>query len=228
VLGSGAHKLQPHIFGRLLGGASAGGVSAGAAELTEDATGAVAAASAGAGAVAAVSVGAGGATGATVLLLVWQATTPTTMERRDQPWRRFMRPLYSILDRCRGGAHDGRMSDEKKPDPVDDLKKGLGLLFRAAKTAVDEIPTGKLEEVVKTGAREVGRAIENVTGVIDEQIFHNKPRSKPPAPSATATPAAPAPATPATATPATATPATATATPAAPEAPKDPPDPPKQ
>jgi hypothetical protein len=100
------------------------------------------------------------------------------------------------------------MSDEKKPDPVEDLKKGLGLLYRAAKNAVDEIPTGKIEEAVKTGAREVGRAIENVTGVIDEQIFHNKPRSKPPtapppappateaaapdAPAAAAAPAAPA------------------------------------
>jgi hypothetical protein len=96
------------------------------------------------------------------------------------------------------------MSDEKKPDPVDDLKKGLGLLFRAAKTAVDELPTGKLEEVVKTGAREVGRAIENVTSTIDEQIFHNKPHGKaqsapPPAPptTATAAPDAPPPAPPA-------------------------------
>ncbi len=92
------------------------------------------------------------------------------------------------------------MSDEKKPDPVDDLKKGLGLLFRAAKNAVDEIPTGKIEEAVKTGAREVGRAIENVTGVIDEQIFHNKPRSKPPAAStAPAAPVAVAPTAPPTA-----------------------------
>jgi hypothetical protein len=40
------------------------------------------------------------------------------------------------------------MSDEK-PKPVDDLKAGLGLLFRAAKGAVDRLPTDKLEDVVK-------------------------------------------------------------------------------
>jgi hypothetical protein len=125
------------------------------------------------------------------------------------------------------------MSDEKKPDPVDDLKKGLGLLYRAAKNAVDEIPTGKIEEAVKTGAREVGRAIENVTGVIDEQIFHNKPRSKPPAAS-DAPPAPPAAAAPdAPAPPVAAAPATPPAAPPAPDAPSAqppnvaPPEPPK-
>jgi hypothetical protein len=109
------------------------------------------------------------------------------------------------------------MSDEKKPDPVDDLKKGLGLLYRAAKNAVDEIPTGKIEEAVKTGAREVGRAIENVTGVIDEQIFQNKPRSKPP----TAPPPAPPAATDAPAAPE----APVAAAPVAPSPPAPPPSP---
>jgi hypothetical protein len=67
------------------------------------------------------------------------------------------------------------MSDEqKKPDPVDDLKKGLGLLFRAAKTAVDQLPTNKLEKVVVSGVKEVGRAIENVTDQIDRQVFRGK------------------------------------------------------
>jgi hypothetical protein len=67
------------------------------------------------------------------------------------------------------------MSDEqKKPDPVDDLKKGIGLLFRAAKTAVDQLPTGKLEKVVVSGVKEVGRAIENVTDQIDRQVFGGK------------------------------------------------------
>jgi hypothetical protein len=75
------------------------------------------------------------------------------------------------------------MADDKKPDPVDDLKKGLGLLFRAARTAVDELPTGKLEAAVKSGAREVGRAIENVTQTIDKELFHKKPA--PPAAPAT-------------------------------------------
>src|SRR5215475_15972062 len=72
-------------------------------------------------------------------------------------------------------AHDDHMSDEqKKPDPVDDLKKGLGLLFRAAKTAVDQLPTQKLEKVVVSGVKEVGRAIENVTDQIDRQVFKGK------------------------------------------------------
>ena len=43
------------------------------------------------------------------------------------------------------------MSDEK-PKPVDDLKQGLNLLFRAAKGAVDKIPTDKIESAVKGGA----------------------------------------------------------------------------
>jgi hypothetical protein len=66
--------------------------------------------------------------------------------------------------------------DDKKTqsDPVDDLKKGIGLLFRAAKSAVDQLPTEKLEQVVVSGVKEVGRAIENVTDQIDRQIFHGK------------------------------------------------------
>jgi hypothetical protein len=65
------------------------------------------------------------------------------------------------------------MTDEKsdKPDPIEDVRKGLGLLFRAAKGALDQLPTRKVEDAVLTGAREVGRAIENVTGVIDKQFF---------------------------------------------------------
>jgi hypothetical protein len=65
------------------------------------------------------------------------------------------------------------MSDDKpdKPDPIEDVRKGLGLLFRAAKGALDQLPTRKVEDAVLTGAREVGRAIENVTGAIDKQFF---------------------------------------------------------
>jgi hypothetical protein len=66
------------------------------------------------------------------------------------------------------------MSDEKpeeKPDPLEDVRKGLGLLFRAAKSTLEQLPTQKFEEAVVSGAREVGRAIENVTGAIDKQFF---------------------------------------------------------
>ena len=83
------------------------------------------------------------------------------------------------------------MPDDEKPNAVDDLKKGLGLLFRAAKTAVDKLALtngSKIEDVVMSGAREVGRAVENVAGTIDRELFHKPP---PPQASADATPEGP-------------------------------------
>jgi hypothetical protein len=62
------------------------------------------------------------------------------------------------------------MSDDK-PNPFDDVRKGLGLLFRAAKTTVEKLPTKDLEEVVVTSAREVGRALENVGKTIEREMF---------------------------------------------------------
>jgi hypothetical protein len=61
------------------------------------------------------------------------------------------------------------MSDEK-PKPVDDLKQGLNLLFRAAKGAVDKLPTDKIEAAVKDGAKEVGKAFETVANEIDKVV----------------------------------------------------------
>jgi hypothetical protein len=46
-------------------------------------------------------------------------------------------------------------------DPVDELKKGFGMLLRAAKHAVDKLPTDKIEEAVKTGAKQVEHAVDN-------------------------------------------------------------------
>jgi hypothetical protein len=74
----------------------------------------------------------------------------------------------------------GRMGDENKPNPLDDVTKGLGLLFRAAKTTVERLPTEKIEDVVTEGAKEVGRAIETVGGVIEREILGKKPGSTPP------------------------------------------------
>jgi hypothetical protein len=65
------------------------------------------------------------------------------------------------------------MSDEK-PNPVADVIKGLGLLFRAAKTTVERLPTKNLEEAVVTSAREVGRAIENVATTVEREVFGRK------------------------------------------------------
>lgn len=62
------------------------------------------------------------------------------------------------------------MTDEKPPDPLSDVAKGLGLLFRAARTAARKLPTKDLEEVVVTSAREVGRAIENVAATIERGV----------------------------------------------------------
>jgi hypothetical protein len=86
----------------------------------------------------------------------------------------------------------------EKPDPIEDVRKGLGLLFRAAKSAIDQLPTRHVEEAVVAGAREVGRAIENVTSTLDKQFFKRDgsktapPPADPPA-NASESPAASAP-----------------------------------
>jgi hypothetical protein len=73
------------------------------------------------------------------------------------------------------------MSDEKTK-PVDDLKQGLGLLFRAAKGAVEKLPTDKIEGAVKDGAKEVGRAFETVANELDKAFTNATHRtgSQPP------------------------------------------------
>src|SRR5579872_4267950 len=70
------------------------------------------------------------------------------------------------------------MSDDK-PDPLRDTLKGLGLLFRAARTVAARIPTKNLEDAVVTSAREVGRAIENVATTLERGVFGNDARPPP-------------------------------------------------
>ena len=76
--------------------------------------------------------------------------------------------------------------DAGKPNPLEDLRKGLGLLFRAAKTTIEKLPTGEIEEAVLSGAKEVGRAIENVAQTVEQQVFRKPsartPSEKPPEP----------------------------------------------
>jgi hypothetical protein len=76
----------------------------------------------------------------------------------------------------------GAMPDDDKPnpkpDPLQDVRKGLGLLFRAAKTTVEKLPTKDIEEVVVTSAREVGRALENVGRSIEREVFGKKDGGK--------------------------------------------------
>ena len=81
------------------------------------------------------------------------------------------------------------MSNNEKSDPLDDVKKGLGLLFRAAKTAAKKLPTEPIEKVVLDGAREVGRAVENVANSIEKEVFGDR-KAKDKAPASDAPPAA--------------------------------------
>ena len=69
----------------------------------------------------------------------------------------------------------GAVMPDDKPKALEDVRKGLGLLFRAAKTTVEKLPTKDLEEVVVTSAREVGRAIENVGKTLEREVFGKKP-----------------------------------------------------
>jgi hypothetical protein len=71
------------------------------------------------------------------------------------------------------------MSDDR-PNPLTDVRKGLGLLFRAARTAVSRLPKGDLEEAVVTSAREVGRAIENVATTLEREVLGKRTRGEPP------------------------------------------------
>jgi hypothetical protein len=71
------------------------------------------------------------------------------------------------------------MPDDHKPNPIEDVRKGLGLLFRAARGAVEKLPTKELEEVVVTSAREVGRALENVGKTIEREVSRVKDDLKP-------------------------------------------------
>jgi len=65
---------------------------------------------------------------------------------------------------------------EDDPNPLVDVAKGLGLLFRAARTAAKKLPSKELEEAVVTSAKEVGRAFENVAATIEREVFRGRPR----------------------------------------------------
>ena len=97
------------------------------------------------------------------------------------------------------------------PDAVEELKKGLGHLFNAAKSAVNDLPTKDLEDAVLTGVKEVGRALGNVKDTLETEFLgkhekHDKTSSSQPA-------AAPSEAHSSSAPAASATPATQAAAP---------------
>ena len=68
------------------------------------------------------------------------------------------------------------MADNDKPNPLEDVRKGLGLLFRAAKTTVEKLPTKDVEDAVLSTAREVGRAVESVGRTLEREVFGGKDR----------------------------------------------------
>ncbi|MFO0675451.1 MAG: hypothetical protein U0169_02880 [Polyangiaceae bacterium] len=73
------------------------------------------------------------------------------------------------------------MTEPKKtPDPMEDLREGLGLLFRAARTAVEKLPTKDLEEAVVSGAKEVERAVKSVAEAVESQFAGRKSEPAPP------------------------------------------------
>jgi hypothetical protein len=79
--------------------------------------------------------------------------------------------LKLAIDSALATLHDVVMASD---DPLDDLKKGFGFLARAAKSAVEKLPTKDLEDVVSSGVREVGRALGNVKDTIEEEFFDKK------------------------------------------------------
>lgn len=80
--------------------------------------------------------------------------------------------MLATLDSPTGRGHHPRTMSDEKPKPVDDLKQGLNLLFRAAKGAVEKLPTDKIEGAVKDGAKEVGKAFESVANELDKAFTH--------------------------------------------------------
>ena len=55
-------------------------------------------------------------------------------------------------------------------DPVEELKKGVDFLFKAAKHAVEELPTEPIESLVKTSVKEDGRAMNNVKDTVLHEV----------------------------------------------------------
>ena len=68
------------------------------------------------------------------------------------------------------------MDDERKPK--EDLKEGLGLIFRAAKGAVKQVDIGKIDKELDKALTSVGRVMTNVGRVVGDEI--NRMANNPP------------------------------------------------
>jgi len=60
------------------------------------------------------------------------------------------------------------MDDERKPK--EDLKEGLGLIFRAAKGAAKQVDIGKIDKELDKAISQVGRVVTNVGRVVGDEI----------------------------------------------------------
>jgi hypothetical protein len=60
------------------------------------------------------------------------------------------------------------MDDERKPK--DDLKEGLGLIFRAAKGAAKRVDMGKIDKELDKAISQVGRVVTSVGRVVGDEI----------------------------------------------------------
>ena len=98
--------------------------------------------------------------------------------RRNEAHCPRVRQLEALDTAPRRAHAVGNMADNDKPNPLEDVRKGLGLLFRAAKTTVEKLPTKDVEEAVITTAREVGRAVESVGRTIEREVFGGKDRKE--------------------------------------------------
>ena len=68
------------------------------------------------------------------------------------------------------------MSDERKASA--DLKEGLGLLFRAARTAAKQIDVAKIDKGLDRAISHVSRAVTTVGRVVGQEI--NRVAASPP------------------------------------------------
>ena len=70
------------------------------------------------------------------------------------------------------------MAEDKKP--LDDLKEGLGLIFKAAKGAVEKLPTDKAETFAKDAVKDLGKVFDSLGNEVDK-AWQKATGSQPPA-----------------------------------------------
>ena len=70
------------------------------------------------------------------------------------------------------------MSDERKPS--DDLKEGLGLIFRAARTAAKQVDVSKIDKGLDKAISQASRVATNVGRAVADEINRISTNNPPP------------------------------------------------